>query len=364
MTSSQPKRRIIVVGATFGEWYLNAFMQIDAPLELAGLMSTGSERSRQLAHDFGIPLYTDIQALPDDIDIACIVVSSTVAGGAGTRLAEAFLSRGVHVIQEHPVHPDEVSALQQRAAQHQCHYWVSSLYPHVPAGRCWVSEARQISERLQEPARFIRLTTSRQLLYSTLDMLLSAQPIDAEAVDIVLIDTDADFHLLRYRWPTGTATLWLQRYQDPTSPDMHSLVMHHQQIGWTEGYLTLNASYGPVIWSSTLHVNHPHDSTTTLYHRPEALNEIASQTRYAAPYQWRDCCESEGPAGIAHLLTQFDHALNADPTALATAATHQRAVARLWQRTLQCVGAAEDRHLEAPRYDALTPWTYAEEEHL
>ena len=362
MTCSQPKRRVIVVGAAFGEWYLNAFMQLDAPLELAGLMSTGSERSRQLAHDFGILLYTDSQALPDDIDIACIVVSSTVAGGAGTRLAEAFLARGVHVIQEHPVHPDDVCALQQRAAQHQCHYWVSSLYPHVPAGRCWASEARQISERLQEPARFIRLTTSRQLLYSTLDLLLSAQPIDAEAIDITLIDTDADFHLLRYRWSTGTATLWLQRYQDRASPDMHSLVMHHQQIGWNEGYLTLNASYGPVIWSSTLHVDPPHDSTTTLYHRPEVLNETAAQVRYAAPHQWRDCCEREGPAGIAHLLTQFDHALNGDAAALAAAAAHQRAVARLWLRTLQCAGAAEDRHLEAPRYDALAPWTYAEEE--
>ncbi len=70
--------------------------------ELVGLLAQGSARSRELAHAFGIPLYTSPEQITKMPDIACIVVRSTVAGGTGTQLARHFLTRGVHVIQEHP----------------------------------------------------------------------------------------------------------------------------------------------------------------------------------------------------------------------------------------------------------------------
>ncbi|MCZ6145127.1 Gfo/Idh/MocA family oxidoreductase, partial [Escherichia coli] len=60
---------------------------------------------------FGIPLYTSPEQITRMPDIACIVVRSTVAGGTGTQLARHFLTRGVHVIQEHPLHPDDISSL-------------------------------------------------------------------------------------------------------------------------------------------------------------------------------------------------------------------------------------------------------------
>ncbi|GHM26295.1 hypothetical protein ECZU45_00820 [Escherichia coli] len=66
-------------------------------------------------------------------DIACIVVRSTVAGGTGTQLARHFLTRGVHVIQEHPLHPDDISSLQTLAQEQGCCYWVNTFYPHTRA---------------------------------------------------------------------------------------------------------------------------------------------------------------------------------------------------------------------------------------
>lgn len=101
MPSASPKQRVLIVGAKFGEMYLNAFMQ-PRRLELVGLLARGSARSRELAHAFGIPLYTSPEQITRMPDIACIVVRSTVAGGTGTQLARHFLTRGVHVIQEHP----------------------------------------------------------------------------------------------------------------------------------------------------------------------------------------------------------------------------------------------------------------------
>lgn len=97
MPSASPKQRVLIVGAKFGEMYLNAFMQPPEGLELVGLLAQGSARSRELAHAFGIPLYTSPEQITGMPDIACIVVRSTVAGGTGTQLARHFLARGVHV---------------------------------------------------------------------------------------------------------------------------------------------------------------------------------------------------------------------------------------------------------------------------
>lgn len=83
MPSASPKQRVLIVGAKFGEMYLNAFMQPPEGLELVGLLAQGSARSRELAHAFGIPLYTSPEQITKMPDIACIVVRSTVAGGTG-----------------------------------------------------------------------------------------------------------------------------------------------------------------------------------------------------------------------------------------------------------------------------------------
>lgn len=39
-----------------------------------------------------------------DFDMACVVIRSTAVGGKGTEIAGALLEKGIHVIQEHPVH--------------------------------------------------------------------------------------------------------------------------------------------------------------------------------------------------------------------------------------------------------------------
>lgn len=107
-------------------------------------------------------------------DIACIVVRSTVAGGTGTQLARHFLTRGVHVIQEHPLHPDDISSLQTLAQEQGCCYWVNTFYPHTRAGRTWLRDAQQLRRCLAKTPQVVHATTSRQLLYSTLDLLLLA----------------------------------------------------------------------------------------------------------------------------------------------------------------------------------------------
>ena len=101
--------------------------------------------------------------------MACVVVRTTLFGGDGSRLAEALLKRGIHVLQEHPVHPGEVVSLRRHAEAVGVRYHVNSFYPHLPAFRHFIAYASAGGERA--PAAFAEVTTSPQLLYSALDSL-------------------------------------------------------------------------------------------------------------------------------------------------------------------------------------------------
>lgn len=284
MPSASPKQRVLIVGAKFGEMYLNAFMQPPEGLELVGLLAQGSARSRELAHAFGIPLYTSPEQITRMPDIACIVVRSTVAGGTGTQLARHFLTRGVHVIQEHPLHPDDISSLQTLAQEQGCCYWVNTFYPHTRAGRTWLRDAQQLRRCLAKTPPVVHATTSRQLLYSTLDLLLLALGVDAAAVECDMVGSFSDFHCLRLFWPEGEACLLLQRYLDPDDPDMHSLIMHRLLLGWPEGHLSLEASYGPVIWSSSLYVaDHQQNPPQSLAQTGDPARSAGSDAQRGAP---------------------------------------------------------------------------------
>ncbi|MDY9127776.1 yersiniabactin biosynthesis oxidoreductase YbtU, partial [Escherichia coli] len=313
----------------------------------------GSARSRELAHAFGIPLYTSPEQITRMPDIACIVVRSTVAGGTGTQLARHFLTRGVHVIQEHPLHPDDISSLQTLAQEQGCCYWVNTFYPHTRAGRTWLRDAQQLRRCLAKTPPVVHATTSRQLLYSTLDLLLLALGVDAAAVECDVVGSFSDFHCLRLFWPEGEACLLLQRYLDPDDPDMHSLIMHRLLLGWPEGHLSLEASYGPVIWSSSLYVADHQQNPHSLWRRPEILRDLPGLTRSAAPLSWRDCCETVGPEGVSWLLHQLRSNLAGEHPPAACQSVHQIALSRLWQQVLRKTGNAEIRRLTPPHHDRL-----------
>lgn len=348
-------RRVLIAGAKFGEVYLNAFLQPQAGLELAGLLARGSRRSQQLAHDFGIPLYTSLDAVPDDIDIACVVVRSTVAQGEGSQLAADLLRRGIHVLQEHPLHPDDVLRLQELARERGLTYWINSFYPHVPAGRCWIERASRIRDLLdgQMPCS-AHLTTSRQLLYSTLDLLLQASGVNGSEVRVEPLDgRDECFVPLSLALPGGChAALRLQAYLDPADPDMHSLVMHQASLAWPSGYLMLEASYGPVLWTGVFHDPQHSSRERTMYRHADEAGCYAQPTTmilHDCPRTWRDAFETDGAAAIAGVLHALYQVLDGASVPAGFSQEHQLALARLWLDVLHAVPPVTERHLSPPR---------------
>lgn len=349
-------RRVVVVGAKFGEVYLNAFLHSLPGLQLAGLLARGSRRAQQLAHDFGIPLYTRLDQLPEDIDIACVVVRSTVAHGEGSRLAAELLNRGIHVVQEHPLHPDDVARLQTLAEQRSLRYWVNSFYPHVPAGRCWIERATHVMRLLGgEMPCAAHLTTSRQLLYSTLDLLLQACGIsDCSQVQVQALEgADAHFVPVSLALPGECrAILRLQAFLDPSDPDMHSLVMHQASLMWPAGYLTLEASYGPVLWTGHFHDAQHNSQERTMYRYAPTEAVYARPTCMAlhdAPGTWRDAFEIDGAAGVAGVLRTLRRVLDGERAPAGFNPAYQLALAHLWLDILRVVPPAAERRLSPPQ---------------
>lgn len=251
------------------------------------------------------------------------------------------------------MHPDEIVRHQQLATRVGCQYIVNSFYPHTEAGRCWSGTAQRISRLLDGcKPNLAQLTTSRQLLYSGLDLMFQALGCDlARQVSVSLLDGDDDFHTLSLNLPDNRVLLRLQRWMAADDPDLHSLVMHQLNLAWPSGYLSLDATYGPVNWTPALHAEAHDDDRQTLYtSNADYLQHATAMPLHPAASHWRSAHEIEGPAGVAWLLQQLLAVLQGQPRAEGLQADYQLAVARLWQDILRCAGPAEQRMATAPPF--------------
>ena len=94
--STRRRVRVLVCGTGFGRIHLRA-IAADDDVDLAGILSRGSAASRGVAAEYGVTCHTSVDDLPDDIDIACVVIPSTTGAGEGTEIALRLLDRGIHV---------------------------------------------------------------------------------------------------------------------------------------------------------------------------------------------------------------------------------------------------------------------------
>jgi thiazolinyl reductase component of yersiniabactin synthetase len=336
------RQRVLIVGAKFGEVYLNAFLRERPGLELAGLLSRGSPRSRHLAEAFGVPLYSRLEDIPADIDIVCIVVRSTIVGGQGTELARACLARGMHVLQEHPVHPADIAALQALAALHGVRYRVNTFYRHTPAGRAWIAAARHLATELGGPPVMVQASTSRQLLYSALDLLCKAIGAAPARLQVQAYEPTNLMQRLVLGDGHTDITMHLQTTMDPADPDQHSLVMHQAVLAWPSGYLTLVSSHGPVIWTPALHLHAHADEGKTLGrdHAEMGLDGPVGATLYEPPPSWLAAFEQAGGDAVARCLCELASGGAADDEA------YQHQLAKLWQTVMR--RAIRVRHKSLP----------------
>lgn len=250
------KYKVIVCGTNFGKFYISALLKKNDDFILSGIFAKGSNRSRAIAEELDIPLYTKVADIPDEIDIACVVVKSTILGGMGTSLAVELLKRKINVIQEHPVHFSDISLCIKAAAENGVCYHVNSHFVNVKPIKVFMDYVKLTIEK--ERPLFIDVTTS--LIYSTIDILCRIlgepesfeflKPIEWDEKTISIRKTDfLPFKCLQGVIAGIPVTFKLQNYFDPDDLDQNYLIMHRLCIGSESGNTALMSSHGPVIWT-------------------------------------------------------------------------------------------------------------------
>ncbi|GAA2801140.1 hypothetical protein GCM10010441_27500 [Kitasatospora paracochleata] len=244
--------RVVVCGTTFGQFYLAAIAALPEEFELAGILARGGERSVECARRHGVPLYAEVAQLPDDIDLACVVVRSGVMGGSGSDLAQALMARGIHVVQEQPVHHDDLAACLRTARRHGVRYRLGDLYVRLPAVRWFAAAARALLNR--QHAVYVDAACSMQVAFPLVHLLGDAlggvRPWRLDPAG----GQDAPFTVLAGEVSGVPLTLRVHNQVDPADPDNHIHLLHRVTIGTDGGALTLTDTHGPVTWIPRLHI--------------------------------------------------------------------------------------------------------------
>lgn len=246
----------IVVGATFGAVYAEALAAPESPVELLGVVSTGSAASAKLADRLGVALYTGIDSLPP-VDIAFVVVRSGVVGGEGTSICEQLLARGIHVMQEQPVHPDEILALLRVAKKNSLSYAVNDFYSNVAPLRQFISVAKTLDTLA--PIKYIHARSSIHVAYPLFTILGSiVGPLTPARIIVPQGLKQADqaastFAAGRMVLGNVTVDLLIQNELCPSNPDGYARLMHAITVGSDAGELVLAHSHGSTRWHPRPH---------------------------------------------------------------------------------------------------------------
>ncbi|HML59404.1 MAG TPA: Gfo/Idh/MocA family oxidoreductase [Solidesulfovibrio sp.] len=343
-------------GTRFGRAYLEG-LRLAPGFVLAGILARGSQRSHQLAARYGVPLYTSLDRIPGSIGAACVVIRSSIVGGAGTHIALDLLRRGIPVIQEHPMHPREVRQCQQLAADAGTVHYLNTHHVHLQETQKFLRLVRDM--RREQPICFINGLCGVQVLCSLLDimgMLLGTvmpyafedyRPTPRHILDACGVEA-FPYEVVRGHMAGTPVTLAVQNYYDPADPDNNAAILHRITVGFPSGNLTLQSAAGPVLWSDRLHF-------------PRDIFDMENAVRPHSPAS-RLLSEPVGPSpvhlverlwtqAVAHALEEFRLAVEGrDP--FPDRGAYAQALCAMWAERMQQLGAPHLVRLAPPPAEA------------
>ncbi|MFJ9818085.1 Gfo/Idh/MocA family oxidoreductase [Streptomyces sp. NPDC101151] len=333
--------RVVVCGTRFGQVYLSALSRCPDRYRLVGIVARGSARSVALAEEYGVPLYSTVGSLPDDVDAACVVVSSGVGGGQGAELARELMERGVHVLQEHPVHPSELADCLRTARRTGTQYALNTFYPHLEPVRRFVAAARRLVE-LRAPV-FVDAMCAVQVSFDLLDIL--GEIFGGVRPWSLTAPAAADGHPLTAVQATVAGIPLTLRVENRMEPgdDSTSLFLHRITVGTDSGNLTLVNTHGPVVWSPVLRtvpdavgrfLGGAHAADPGTGGDQGASAEVLGPA--AAP-AWQAVLEEVWPDGVLRALDALRTRIDAGGDPLRGAQRHLT-VAHAWQELTEALG--------------------------
>lgn len=332
--------RVVVAGTTFGRIYLDA-VSAAPDLTLAGILANGSDYSRDCAARYGVPLFGSVDDVPDDVGTACVVVRSGALGGQGTELAQAFLRRGVHVLQEHPVHADEIAASLRIARANEVAYAVNTLYPRLRPVRRFLAAVDVLRRR--QRLDFIDAACNSQVAYPLLDVLgrMTGGLRPWAFGDVHSVERQP-FSSMNAEVGGVPVTLRIQNQVHPGDPDNHSYLLHRISVGCEGGVLSLADTHGPVLWNPRLHS--PRDETGRLMMTGPGTERLDVPSTVVLgvepPGTYHQVFAELWPAAVAESLRAL-HRAAAEPNRRMVDGQWALGVSRMWSALTARIGMPE-----------------------
>lgn len=289
------KKRLktIVCGTNFGEFYLNALEKMDSDFQIVGIIGRGSERTRRFSKKYNVPLYFDVEALPRDIDLACVIVRSEGTGGDGTELCIDLLNKGINVIQEQPVYQKHLHKCYKLAREKKIIYLTANLYSNLPNMENFAMYARKLNELSK--LEYISVSFSTQLSYVALDLLAISGILGDLDLDDNIIKGLGPFDILYGKIGTTPVLIEFNNRLNPKFPDYNMHLMYSFKFYYEDGVLSINDAYGDVTWRPRAYIKGAKDDVNigeeSIY---EVLNSLKkmSISKFFQTY-WIDSVSSE-----------------------------------------------------------------------
>lgn len=353
MTDADDGRdEVVVCGTGFGRVYLAALR--DHPdLRLAGVLARGSARSAACARAAGVPLHTSVDDLPASVRFACVAVYAGVNGGPGSDMARALLRRGVHVLQEGPLHHDELADTLAAARDSGTVHRVSTHYDRVAPVLRFVAGVRAL--RSLQPVRYVEVVCGLQVLYHALDIVGAAlgrwRPWSFEAPPPAERPSGAHAPFRTVEGEIGgvPVVLRVQNQLNPADPDNHAHVLFRVTAGGDGGHLLLANAHGPVLWNPRPHFPRSGQDLPDYGDAAAAHLDLPSVQPWgpsAAPGH-REILTGLWPRAAARGLTELRRAADQAEDPLRRGQYHLT-LSRVWQHASAPLGRPEPLHEPEP----------------
>lgn len=275
------KLKVVICGTVFGRYYIEGLRKLTDCYELAGIFARGSSRSQEYARELGVPLFTSMEDMDHvEIDLACVVIKSSIVGGKGTDIVQYFLERGVNVLQEHPVHYNDYVAHMKTARNNGCMYRLNGFYHNVAPVHKFIETA----EKLRSTAEFtyLKAECGIQVLFPLVDIIGRVMGgFRPWKLDILNAETGQEpFAVITGEIKDVPVLILIKNEMDSYKPESNMSVLHRLTLGTSKGTLLLTDTHGAVLWTPSIHEDlKDREKSSDIYHIP-VQERVDQNTRY------------------------------------------------------------------------------------
>ena len=196
--------------------------------------------------------FTDIDKIPENIVLACVVIRSEGVGGEGCEVAQRLMEKGIHIIQEQPIYPKNLMECYRTAKKYGVIYNIGNLYMKLPEVQHFIKVSRKLGDL--NTLRYMSLYFCTQVAYPALSILIEAISGFREWKNLSVIKGNGPFDIITGQAGAIPITIEFNNKINPQVPDDFMYVLHKFLLFFESGTLSLEDTFGPVTWRPRIYV--------------------------------------------------------------------------------------------------------------